>query len=306
MRCFELDLNQILNINLFGYEKLVPPRWHCERYAPEYIVYVVTEGELYLEESSSKIKLEKGDVYIFKKGDYHKALKSTFCSYYFIHFNTSYFAEYDLNETEIYESVKERKINFLRINEYSPERYLFMKVLLKQKIKLGNNALFDYITNSLKSVRKKTEGKEIERCLTLSNTMALIFLRLEEFFVAQTEKNDSGISKNYRRIEEIAAFIEKNYTSGINAKIIENEFFLNGDYANRLFKKYMGMSIIKYRNFLRINTAKTLILTTDKSLTEIAEETGFYDKSHFSRLFKMYEGINPGEFQKQCLKKAKT
>ena len=49
-------------------ETLIPPRYHTTRYVPEYIMYAMLDGELYLKENEKEIKLCPGDIYKFKKG----------------------------------------------------------------------------------------------------------------------------------------------------------------------------------------------------------------------------------------------
>lgn len=47
----------------------------------------------------------------------------------------------------------------------------------------------------------------------------------------------------------------------------------------------------------RIDHAKTLLTDTDRSLTDIALDTGFYDQAHFSRTFKRFTGTTPSAFR---------
>lgn len=69
---------------------------------------------------------------------------------------------------------------------------------------------------------------------------------------------------------------------------------MNYDYANRLFKKHIGTSIMQYRNQLRINTAKNLL--GKQSVEQVARLVGFENVYYFSRAFKRYEGISPREY----------
>lgn len=132
-------------------DTLIPPRLHRSRYTPDYIMYTIIEGELYLEESGKEIKLSAGDVYIFKKGDYHKPLKSTYCRYYYTHFETNYFKEYEMTDDEYYQAVTKNKIGFINSNKYSSNCYDFMKVLLRQKNKIQNKGFFNYFVNILEN-----------------------------------------------------------------------------------------------------------------------------------------------------------
>jgi AraC family transcriptional regulator len=47
-----------------------------------------------------------------------------------------------------------------------------------------------------------------------------------------------------------------------------------------------------------VEFASNQLASTDASLGEIAAAAGFSDQSHFSRTFKSYLGITPGEYRK--------
>ena len=135
------------------------------------------------------------------------------------------------------------------------------------------------------------------------------------------EEDEKEFKKNCEKIKELLYEYHKLYTiytkyNGLNnlclinetthegheklavdSKIIEKLFSINYDYANRIFKQYFGLSINRYRNKRRIDRAKFLLVTTDKTLEEIAQEVGFDDKYYFSRLFAKYEGISPLQYR---------
>jgi len=48
---------------------------------------------------------------------------------------------------------------------------------------------------------------------------------------------------------------------------------------------------------LRIETAKKLLLTTDLSISDIANNIGFDDHKYFSRTFKTQLGVYPTEYR---------
>ena len=47
----------------------------------------------------------------------------------------------------------------------------------------------------------------------------------------------------------------------------------------------------------RIQEAKALLTGTEKSIEQVAEETGFCSESYFCKLFKRYEGMTPSAFR---------
>src|SRR6056297_1794957 len=70
------------------------------------------------------------------------------------------------------------------------------------------------------------------------------------------------------------------------------------DYFRNMFKKYTGFSPHQYHMELKLMRAKELLLTTNKSIKEIAYELGFQSIHYFSRCFKKKLGVNPSEVRK--------
>jgi AraC-like DNA-binding protein len=93
---------------------------------------------------------------------------------------------------------------------------------------------------------------------------------------------------------------------------IENEWNLNEkmekyaalcnmspSYFYREFREYAGMSPAKYRNYIRINVAKSDLLNTNMTVKEIAEKVGFDDALYFSRIFSSITGMSPTAFKRE-------
>jgi AraC-like DNA-binding protein len=61
----------------------------------------------------------------------------------------------------------------------------------------------------------------------------------------------------------------------------------------------MGKTFTNYLNYIRITEAEKLLLTTEMTMTEIAQETGFSSSSYFIQQFKQYKNISPSQFRKK-------
>lgn len=74
---------------------------------------------------------------------------------------------------------------------------------------------------------------------------------------------------------------------------------LNMSYATylRYFKQICGKTPSQYITQCRINHAKKLLKFTDRTIVEIAVECGFFDSSHFVKVFKQFTGLNPKQFR---------
>lgn len=65
----------------------------------------------------------------------------------------------------------------------------------------------------------------------------------------------------------------------------------------RLFSDTMGMTFGKFRLRVRIAIVAHKLLSTDRSIEQLAEETGFADGSHLHHAFLQYYGCTPGQFR---------
>ncbi|WP_256006307.1 helix-turn-helix domain-containing protein [Pedobacter deserti] len=91
------------------------------------------------------------------------------------------------------------------------------------------------------------------------------------------------------RVATIVDYIRSNYfESDITPQTFSDKVFLSPSRLAALFKEQTGSSLSKYLLWTRLRQAIYLALTEkDKSLTEIAYETGFYDLPQLNKY--MYE-----------------
>ncbi len=71
-------------------------------------------------------------------------------------------------------------------------------------------------------------------------------------------------------------------------------------HISRSVPKYLSSSLGDYVRQGKIKKALKLMMHGDNSLSEISYLCGFSDQSHFTRTFKIYMGITPGEFRRKC------
>ncbi|HJA93096.1 MAG TPA: AraC family transcriptional regulator [Candidatus Eisenbergiella merdipullorum] len=66
----------------------------------------------------------------------------------------------------------------------------------------------------------------------------------------------------------------------------------------RIFKKALKCSFIQYTSLVRICRAEEMLTETDKSIAEIAYETGFASTAYFIKTFKQRRGYTPLAYRK--------
>jgi len=98
---------------------------------------------------------------------------------------------------------------------------------------------------------------------------------------------------------QVRKYVEENFHNpNLSVNTLGEEFNLSPSYLSKIFKAENEISIPDYISKIRINNAKELLKNTDKTIQEIAEETGFLSSSVFIRVFKKIEGITPGAYRK--------
>lgn len=103
------------------------------------------------------------------------------------------------------------------------------------------------------------------------------------------------------RMYQAAESVSKNF-SDITEEDVAKEFSMSYSYFSRCFKKVLGISFSKYLNDVRIDNARKMLLTTDKSVTDIAVEVGFSSASHFIYAFRNRTGVSPLVYKKEFKK----
>lgn len=104
--------------------------------------------------------------------------------------------------------------------------------------------------------------------------------------------NDIEVTDNFM-INKMLQYIHVNIENHLSLDRLARDLNISIGYASDCFKKNMGISVMRYVQKVKIDRAKNLLLSTDKSILYIGILLGFYDQSHFSRAFKAIVGVSP-------------
>lgn len=106
-------------------------------------------------------------------------------------------------------------------------------------------------------------------------------------------------STEISKVEQIALFVAQNYHRPITAIQIGEAVGLHPDYCNAIFKKAFGSTLGEYITQERIGHAQRLLISTDKSVTDILFECGFNSVSSFNSAFRKINNCTPREYRKE-------
>lgn len=106
-------------------------------------------------------------------------------------------------------------------------------------------------------------------------------------------------STEYKKIEEIALFINTNYKKKINmAELIGRYGFSKRSFYREWKKKY-SVTPYDYLESLRMSRASSLICNSRMRIGEIASSLNYDDSLYFSRRFKETFHMSPREYRKK-------
>jgi AraC-like DNA-binding protein len=110
------------------------------------------------------------------------------------------------------------------------------------------------------------------------------------------ENQKSVSNKDDIIVNSIINYLEQEYSNIVTVASLSELVGLSSSRIQHLFKQKTGVSIGKYLILERIRKSKRFL--SEKSLSDIALECGFYDQSHFYRYFKKYTGVTPQNYVK--------
>lgn len=100
-------------------------------------------------------------------------------------------------------------------------------------------------------------------------------------------------------IEQVRFLMRQNIEMEFKMEELAQQHHVGYSYFRKMFKKYTGVSPAQYHLQLRIIRAKELLVSSDKTISEIAFQLGFQNIYHFSMLFKKKTGMSPTDFRRK-------
>lgn len=107
-----------------------------------------------------------------------------------------------------------------------------------------------------------------------------------------------GSGENTARIYKTISYINHHYGEDIDAQKCCTALNISYSYFSRSFKAITGRSFKEYVNFVRVNQAERMLLSTSKSIMDVAFDCGFNNVSYFIKVFKQLKGSTPLSYRK--------
>lgn len=104
---------------------------------------------------------------------------------------------------------------------------------------------------------------------------------------------------NAEKIGSAVAYLNQHFAENISIQDLPVRVGLSSATFYRVFAQTTNATPNGYLTSLRLNHARRLLETTDKTIADIAQECGFCDHSHFVHAFRRERGQTPGQYRAQ-------
>jgi transcriptional regulator GlxA family with amidase domain len=98
-------------------------------------------------------------------------------------------------------------------------------------------------------------------------------------------------------ITKALEYVDENFAQDISMADAARHVDMSYTAFSRFFSRYLGRGFAEYLLLARLKQAAMLLAETDKSVTDIAMETGFSTTSYFIQRFREYQGMTPKRFR---------
>lgn len=106
-------------------------------------------------------------------------------------------------------------------------------------------------------------------------------------------------------ISSVTDYIRQHYAAALDLHALASVTHSSPYHLHRTFKRITGLTPHEAVRQMRVEKAKAELLTTGKSMGEIAASVGIGNTAHFITLFKALTGLTPAKFRKQELQTQK-
>ena len=144
--------------------------------------------------------------------------------------------------------------------------------------------LQEKLSDIIKSCKEKTAAYEATVSREINDILYSIIIEIHK--------------KEKDKMQSVCDYITEHYAESLSTKRLSEIALMSRCAFSVQFKRTFGTSPHDYLLCTRINEAKRLLVSTDLSVEEIGENTGFGDMGTFIRAFKRKEGVTPLQYRK--------
>ena len=165
---------------------------------------------------------------------------------------------------------------------------------LQSRLQLAERQL-NHVNSLLRNLTYETANRSPGYRVMASGLFMQLAVYLSRCYSSETTEESIGLL----RIGDAIAHIETHYTENMTLEELAEKSHLSKRHFQRIFHDCMGRSPIDHLMHVRIQKAVELLRSTERSITEIAFDSGFQDSNYFARCFRKIMNQTPRDYRRQ-------
>ena len=243
---------------------------------PDYELFVIKSGKLAMKQGGYDFVGNQGDVFFHLPHVIQYGTEPNYVEFYWLHFTT----EVDpvvLTMPQLAEALT------------NSTDFLTNKIVVPQYFPLADRQRFFMQCGDLfatwRTEHNQTEGDYAVTSLMLELTKQLVRKLLPE------------AARHSRKLQTALVYIRDNRCDPITVADVAEACMCHEKYLTYLFKKELGVSPKRYITQSKIDFAKSILISSNCSVKDVACFTGYEDEHLFMRQFRKETGMTPTEYR---------
>ena len=105
------------------------------------------------------------------------------------------------------------------------------------------------------------------------------------------------VPRDLRSLQRACEYVHAHFGENLTLAQVARAAGVHPVYLGEIFRQEFGETLGEYLNRIRVRAAADRLANSDLPLSTIALDFGFYDQSHFTRIFRQLTGATPGIFR---------
>lgn len=105
------------------------------------------------------------------------------------------------------------------------------------------------------------------------------------------------VPRDLRSLRRAREYVHAHFAESLTLAQVARACAVHPVYLGQIFRQEFGETLGEYLNRIRVRAAAGMLANSDLPLSAVAVDLGFYDQSHFTRVFREFTGATPGTFR---------
>ncbi|MBQ8380965.1 MAG: helix-turn-helix transcriptional regulator [Clostridia bacterium] len=183
---------------------------------------------------------------------------------------------------------------------YEAEILYMFYIQSENKIKLftSEHPVHKVLSRCMSDSYEEYVSKDVCYKLPIRANIYLCMTALLRHYCGNKDDSERLEYHNVLRLRPVINYISEHCAEKIYIEQLSEIIMVSPDYFTKMFRDSIGKTPIGYINGIKVNRSMQLLIGSDKSVAEIADEIGFYNANYFHKIFKQYMGVSPLAYRK--------